>query len=191
MAKSIIQGSDRLRQTLAGYGKGAQGGILKRLLNTLLRRTVRLPSVEIGFFPDAAYPDGTYVAQVAFWDEYGTQHAPPRPFMRATIAAHQTEWGKLMGAALKQSGYDLDKALDIVGRMISDQVKEQIVSTDGPANSPVTNLLKQRFPTGEYGAGDYWQALKDVAAGETAPDGKVLVWSGRLLNSVSYEVSDD
>ena len=37
-------------------------------------------SLEVGFFDDKKYPDGTYVAQVAVYNNYGTGNIPARPF---------------------------------------------------------------------------------------------------------------
>ena len=41
--------------------------------------------IDVGFFSTAKYPDGTPVAAVAAWNEFGTerngqQHVPERPF---------------------------------------------------------------------------------------------------------------
>lgn len=191
MARQVIQGSERLRQTLRGIGKGYEGGMIKRLLNRVMGRQVKLPNVSIGFFENERYDDGTYVAQVAFWNEFGTSNAPARPFMRVAVQAHQDEWGDLLKRAIKHTGGDLEKALGIVGQAISQQVQQQIIDTDTPADSNVTNLLKQRFPKGGYGAEDYFKALRDASNGETAPAGKVLNWSGRMLQSVTWEVSND
>ncbi len=191
MAKSVLKGSDRLQKTLAGIGKDLQGGWLKRVLGRFLGRSVRLPHLEIGFFEDAQYPDGTYVAQVAYWDEYGTEHSLARPFMRVTISKHQNEWSDLLASALEKSGGNLDKALGILGRIIADQVREQIKETNGPPNSAVTNLLKQRFPKGDYTAADYFKARHDAANGADAPAGEVLIWSGQMYQSVNSQVVSD
>ena len=37
-------------------------------------------SLEVGFFDNKKYPDGTYVAQVAVYNNYGTGNIPARPF---------------------------------------------------------------------------------------------------------------
>ena len=83
---------------------------------------------------------------------------------------------------------EADKALELRGEGMAGQLREAIVQTTGPANSPVTDLLKQRFPMGGQTFGDVQEARRDVAAGETAPAGKPLVWTGNLLASVDKEV---
>ena len=41
--------------------------------------------LEIGFFETARYPNGTFVAQVAYFNEFGTLNIPMRPFFRNAI----------------------------------------------------------------------------------------------------------
>ena len=64
------------------------GRKIKRLFDTALKGGVR--EVDVGFFSTATYPDGTPVAAVAAWNEFGTQrggrpHIPERPFFRRAI----------------------------------------------------------------------------------------------------------
>ena len=37
--------------------------------------------LEVGFFAESKYPDGTYVANVAAYNNYGTDNIPARPFL--------------------------------------------------------------------------------------------------------------
>ena len=37
--------------------------------------------LEVGFFEESKYPDGTYVANVAAYNNYGTDNIPARPFL--------------------------------------------------------------------------------------------------------------
>lgn len=48
--------------------------------------------LEVGFFDTARYPNGTYVAQVARYQEYGTIHIPIRPFFRTAITNNMHKW---------------------------------------------------------------------------------------------------
>ena len=41
--------------------------------------------LEIGFFETARYPNGTFVAQVARYNELGNLNIPMRPFFRNVI----------------------------------------------------------------------------------------------------------
>ena len=43
------------------------------------------PILTAGFYEGSLYDDGKHIAQVAFWNEFGTENIPPRPFLRMTI----------------------------------------------------------------------------------------------------------
>lgn len=148
--------------------------------------------VRVGFLEGATYPDGTSVATVAALNNYGAPAAgiPPRPFFSNMIADKSGRWGGQFETVLGAADYDASKALELMGEGIAGQLRESIVATSAPANSPVTDLLKQRFPTGDgVTFADVQQARHDVADGATAPAGEPLVWSGHMLASVDKEVS--
>lgn len=167
------------------------GGVgLKNALDQLQKKLGEGAHVRVGFLEGAKYPDGTQVAQVAYWDEFGTKTAPPRPFMRNTIANNKAGWGKLMGAALRDTGYSVDQALALVGEKITDQVKEEIVSFTAPENSMLTNILKNRFPKNDYTKDEFLQAVRDLKRGASAPPGKPLIWSGDMYRKADSDVKD-
>jgi hypothetical protein len=64
--------------------KVAGGGKLKRYLEALESATGSASGVRAGFLENATYPatakrESLHVAQVAFWNEFGTVTAPPPP----------------------------------------------------------------------------------------------------------------
>ncbi len=91
MASFGVKGGDNSAKVFAELGKKlGKGNLLK-----------------VGFFETETYPDGMHVAQAAFWAEYGTKSAPPRPFFRNMIATRSKEWGAVLAAALKITGNDI------------------------------------------------------------------------------------
>lgn len=147
--------------------------------------------VRVGFLEGATYPDGTPVAEVAALQNFGAPAAgiPARAFFSNMVAEKSPEWGDKFAKVLQAADYDAEKALALMGEGIAGQLRQAIVEMQSPANSPVTNLLKQRFPTREgMTFEDVLQAMRDAAAGETAPAGKPLVWTGHMLASVDKEV---
>ena len=70
--------------------------------------------LEVGFFESATYKDGTKVAQVAYWNEYGTPTIPPRPFFRDAIKEKSKEWLKLIQSTQLKTK-DMGETLAIVG----------------------------------------------------------------------------
>lgn len=82
-----------------------------------------------------------HVAQVAFWDEYGTATSKARPFMRNTVAADSKLWGKMVAAGMAEQGYDSSRVLKLLGEHIRDRFVKAIV--DWPAdNAPLTVAIK-------------------------------------------------
>lgn len=121
-------------------------------------------SVSIGFMEGATYPDGTGVAEVAFFNEFGvpTKNQPPRPFFRNMIAEHQDEWPEQMAAQARGTDYDGPRVLGLMGELIKGELQQSINDLDSPALAPST-IARKGFP-------------------------KPLVDTGHMLNSVTYEV---
>lgn len=166
------------------------GEKLERRLEAIAAKIARPFKLRVGFLEGATYPDGTPVATVAAWNNFGTAKSPARPFFTKMIEEKSGNWGEALANRLVALDWDLDKALEQMGNGIAGQLRQAIVEMNEPANSPVTALLKSRFPDGVYEASDVWEAYADIAAGESAPGSKPLVWSGNMLNSVDYEISD-
>lgn len=118
------------------------GAKLNAHLAGLAEKLAAGKTLRVGFLETAKYPDGTNVAQVAFWNEYGTKNAPPRPFFRQTIAAKSSGWGSALGKNLTATRYDTDKAMALVGTGIKDQITRSIVEFQSPGNAPSTIAAK-------------------------------------------------
>jgi hypothetical protein len=82
-----------------------------------------------------------HVAQVAFWNEYGTETAPARPFFRNMIRSESPAWGDALGNYLKSTEYDAQRSLGLMGVDITDSLKSSI--NEWPAdNAPLTVKIK-------------------------------------------------
>lgn len=79
-----------------------------------------------------------HVAQVAFWNEFGTIRTPARPFMRTMIESKSPRWGNALGAALRNTDYNSRQALGIMGEGIRGQLRQSIRDWSTPPNSPLT-----------------------------------------------------
>lgn len=83
-----------------------------------------------------------HVAQVAFWNEFGTTRSPARPFFRHMISAESPSWGEKLGASLKGAHFDARTAFTAIGTDIKDALTDSI--TSWPAdNAPLTVHIKQ------------------------------------------------
>lgn len=169
------------------------GGVgLQNALKQLQEKLGQGAHVRVGFL-EGTEEDHKPTATIAAYNEFGTSTSPPRPFMRKTVADHKDGWGKMLGKALKSSGYSVDQALVACGETMKDQMENVINDYNDPStpNSPVTNLLKDRFPVRDrMTEKDVWKAMQDVKKGKTAPPGSQLVWSDQMKNSVAYDIKD-
>lgn len=157
-------------KTITAELKG--GDALERHLKGIAKHLGKGATVAVGFLESETYPGGTYhftkarlkqmspetrqfaqflrgkkkfagpVAQVAFWNEFGTKRSPPRPFMRHTVASKSGRWGVALGHALKHTDYDTRTALAMLGEKIQGQMRESIANWTEPANSKTTRELK-------------------------------------------------
>lgn len=123
MATKIVKGD------LAGGVK------LNRYLRELALRLGEGGEAKVGFLPGASYPQeqgGQSVAQVAFWNEFGTKNAPPRPFFRNMIEDQRPTWARKLGAAAKYTGYRARPTLEIVAADIKGHIVESIFLLEDP-----------------------------------------------------------
>jgi hypothetical protein len=147
MSDAVLSGAPALMAKLKAIAKSMGGG-----------------AVSVGFMSGATYPDGTPVAAVAFWNEYGmpAKEQPPRPFFRNMIAAESPKWAYKMGKLAKATDYDGPRVLGLMGEDIKGALQQSINDFTTPALAPST-----------------------VAAKGFA---KPLIDTSHMLNSVTYEV---
>lgn len=172
--------------------EGAIARELERIGNT-----VRGARVKVGYLAGATYPDGTSVAQNAFWQEFGTPDArfpiPPRPTFRTMIAKHKGEWGPQLANLLK-TGHDSKDALSLMGEVMKDELVDSLLHADVKDLSAVTLMLRKmrdESPGMKVGISTVFQAIQRVRAGETGATGtraKRLVVTGTLERAPDYLV---
>jgi len=139
-----LKGGDKLQQALSDIADKMSG------------------AAKAGFLENATYPDGTPVAAVAFWNEFGTTTIPPRPFFRTVIAEKSGEWADRLGKTAVHFEYDADKVLNLMGQTIVEDIQQSIVGWTDPENAAST-VAKKGF-------------------------NKPLIDTGTMQNSVDYEV---
>ena len=172
------------------------GDKLKAKLAEIAKRIDGKHDLRVGFLEGATYPDtGTPVGMVAWWLNYGTKTAPPRPFFTDMARDKSDKWGDALARILQSNAYDVDKSLAIMGEGIAGQLQGAIIDLDAPALSPITLMLRKMriddqhlIVTGSV----VGEAAARVAKGESSSPAstKVGVYTGHLLNSVAYVVND-
>lgn len=144
---ATLSGGDKLEQALADIARRVKG------------------TVNVGFLEGATYPDsGLPVAQVAFWNEFGTTKIPPRPFFRTMIANQSKGWSVLVGKAAVHYKYDGQMVLKLMGEKIAEQLQQSIIGWQEPPNAPYT-VEQKGF-------------------------NKPLIHTGHMQNSIGYEVKE-
>ena len=145
---AVLSGGDKLEKALTDIGNKMHG------------------AVSVGFLAGATYPDGTPVAAVAFWNEFGVleHNQPPRPFFRNMISEEKGTWPGKMAKAAKATNYDGPKVLGAIGEDIKGSLQKSINDFSSPPLSPVT-IARKGFS-------------------------KPLIDTAVMLNSVGSEVED-
>lgn len=173
------------------------GAKLQAKLADIAKRIGTKHELRVGFLEDARYPDkqGTYVAQVAFWLNYGTKSEPARPFFTNTIIDKSDGWGDALERILVRTDYDVETSLAMLGEGICDQISQALVELNAPALSDVTLMLRKmrhEDPDLEVTGATVGEAARRVAAGEdTAPAStKVGIYTGHMQRSIAYQVDD-
>lgn len=162
-------------------------------IKALVDKLGKAREVAVGFHEGDFEADGTPIATIAALMEFGvpSNGTPPRPFFRQMITENSGNWPDQFFACLKAADNQTDKALDLMGQGMANQLTNSMHNPPGPPNSPVTLLLKDRFPMRDgMTFSDVLQARRDVAEGKTASGAHTqpLVWTGTLLNSARWEV---
>jgi hypothetical protein len=145
MATKSLSGGDKLKRKLEDIAKSMGGG-----------------AVSVGFMSGATYPDGTPVAAVAFWNEFGQRSTPARPFFRRMIAKESPGWAVTMARIAKATNYDGAQVLGIMGEDIKGALQQSINDFQTPALAEST-IERKGFS-------------------------KPLIDTAHMLNSVTYEV---
>ena len=119
----------------------------------------------MGFFPTAKYDDGTPVAAVALWNEFGTKTVPERPFFRQAIQGAERDLVPIIKEHMDPKTLAVDRPLARkLGEGMLGRIKKSITTLRTPKNAPSTIAAK----------------------GSTNP----LIDEKIMHNSVAYEIID-
>jgi hypothetical protein len=167
-----------------------------------IEKKVGAPRVDVGFLAGADYTatvhrpnqGGLSVAQVAFWNEFGTAHSPPRPFFRQMIERNKETWPAMLGNALRTSNYDATAALTKMGIEMTAELQDSIRSGDFDPLSPITLMIRQMAdddPSLVITGATVGEAARRVAEGEqgaTGDRGRLLQDTLRMVEAVDFRV---
>lgn len=120
--------------------------IVAERLDKLIKDIEEVGILKVGINESATYPDGLEVAKVAFWNEIGTVHAPPRPFLRNTFANKNKDWSEMAKRIFVGTDYDLARTWGMLGEAVVGDLKDAITTFSDPMNAPST-VEKKGFNT--------------------------------------------
>lgn len=105
---------------------------------------------DVGFFSESTYSDGTKVAQVAIWQEFGTEikgkvQIPERPFFRIANKKTQSTLSRLLGDFLNlKSNYVLSRQnVEQLALKHVDTIQTEITTLKEPPNALSTIKAKK------------------------------------------------
>lgn len=110
------------------------------------------------------YPEGLTVADVGFFNEFGTKHIPERPWMRNWFDANKNKilkQAKILYQAVLAGKMKAKRALGLLGEWAQGELRKSIIKLSSPPNAPITILLK----------------------GSSSP----LIDTGQMLNTVRHQ----
>ena len=121
-------------------------------------------SVRVGVLENATYPDGTPVAMVAFWNEYGTRTSPVRAFFRTTVSENKKNWVLSVQNLMKMHN-DPKQVMGLIGVHMQ-QIVQSINTWSDPPNSAYT-IAKKGFDKPLVETGVLMRSIKsEVGEGE-------------------------
>ena len=97
--------------------------------------------LKVGFFETSKYDDGTFVADVAKINEFGTLKIPSRPFFRNAIENNTKKWVNFLAKDLVKFE-NAEMCYNRLGEVVRGDIVKSINQTNSPANSPITIKAK-------------------------------------------------
>ena len=99
---------------------------LKAWVSQVKRNAKRKAVVEVGYFEDAQYPDGTPVAFVALLNEYGLGGRAERPFFRQALSRADADMALAVRLHADGKRFDALPGLEAAGQRLASEVRASI-----------------------------------------------------------------
>ena len=99
-------------------------------------------AVEVGVFKEAGeYPNGTSIAEVAAYQEFGTQDMPAQPWMRLTMIENKADYIRLQKKLMLlviEGKITSEKANQVLGGLIAKDLQEKAPVDTGTLKDAIT-----------------------------------------------------
>lgn len=141
----------------------------KRLRDVLRHLYASNKALKVGILENATNADtGASIAEYAYFNEFGTQNIPARPFFRNAISDNTDVWAGSIKNQLKTMGVTdknvVEKALKKTGQLMRSDIQQSISKGGFEPLAPTT--IKRK--------------------GKATP----LIDTRDMFNAISYEVTD-
>ena len=126
MANVTFSGGEKTKAFFKNAGKGG------------------IKSVDVGVFASAKYPDGTPVAAVAAWNEFGTATIPERPAIRVANKKNDDNLIALIKRSVDSKTMVITKRIGgLIGANHQGAIQQSIVKLRTPPNAEITKRAKK------------------------------------------------
>lgn len=120
-------------------------------------------TLQVGILKDAGTnEDGTFIADYASANEFGTKDIPARSFIGSTCDEQSKKWDAMIDKMIDDPSYNAEELIGLLGEQIVADIKEKIDSNIPPPLSPATIKRKNSSRT--------------------------LIDTGIMKNSINYEI---
>lgn len=97
-----------------------------------------------GEHPNAKH--GQTIAEIGYWNEFGTERIPPRPFLRTGLMDNITRYRGVLKTVVRNvllRKMSHDQGMAIIGEMAKVDVQAKIVAIRSPENAEFTKEKKK------------------------------------------------
>ena len=123
--------------------KSVSGGVEKKL--TSVKNGILKVGVLRGQGEHPGGNAGQTIAEVAFWNEFGTATIPARSFMRSTLKEEKSVYKKVFRETYRQmlnQKIVINQAIGILGMKVSSDIQHKITQISTPPNADYTKDKK-------------------------------------------------
>ncbi len=163
--------ASRIRDTLTPEGEQ-----FYRMLAELADK-----EVHIGFqHGEASEKDGTDICDIAAWNELGTEHIPPRPFLRKSVDENQDKINQFLQRKVRSlaNGKTAEELLNEIGNYQKKLIQQKIREGEFAPNSGIT--INGGWMRNKKTGKAFYVKWKNSS--------KPLIDTGRMRQSVNYVI---
>lgn len=118
--------------------------------------------LKLGILEGTTTTDGKPIAEYAYWNEFGTENIPARPFLRTTLSNKSSSWAEIITSTMRGRAAEkgiVDRALGLVGARGKADIQQTIESGGFKPNATSTINRKGSHKIPLKDTGDMFKAI--------------------------------